>query len=875
MLRGNRLSGEVPSELASLPNLSLLRLAGNDFSGTLPPGLRDTADHDLDHDLLCLPGAGTDEDLLADCETLLAARDLLASDAVLDWRLSKPITTWQGVTVGEAAGGVRVVALDLTGIGLSGRIPSRLGELDQLVSLRLADNRLTGSIPPELGRLTRLRELLLGDNALSGAIPPELGELRSLRGLSLALNRLTGSIPEELGRLQNLRWLNLSSNHLSGRIPSALRRLEQLESVRLSHNDFADVVPADSGSDDVEPESASPALAGRHVPAAAAPDRTSTRTNPGLLADRAILLAVRDALAGTASLNWSDSTTLEQWEGVVLSGTPARVTALNLPERGLSGIVPPELGGLHRVAALRLHRNRLSGHIPPELGQLTELQVLALGSNALTGAIPPQIGDLEQLTVLHLRRNRLTGSIPRELAGLTNLRTLTLDFNALSGAVPRELAQLPNLEELQLAGNRLTGPIPPEPGALTNLSVMQLGGSEFADCIPRYLQGRADRELELDLLCDPSIGGGRDAIALMEMRDILAGSTSLNWSYAAPVSSWEGVTVSPMRSAGRGRRKGGTARETERVVGLDLSGMGLDGRLPPALGSLEKLIWLRLNDNHLSGPIPPELGQLADLREIGLESNTLTGPIPPQLGQLPNLSELWLGHNRLTGPIPPELGAFDTLKVLHLRGNAFTGCLPPLGKTADQFRTWPDGLPKCGAPPALEFSSLGDAIKHINASVDALTFQTIPDSAHNLYLQVGVQTGIFGLGALALLCISLIFNLRARAGADVTPMHCYAAACTIAVLVCETFDVHLLQTAFTVGCVTWILLGLGAGAVNHLSAYSAQAGGIPASGSRLADARSSGSYVAGQDCDATVAAAALLADRPSAVETEVANPAIA
>ena len=1031
-LNGNELSGDIPSELAMLANLSSLRLAGNDFTGAAPSALRHVAAHDLDRDRHCRRAAPrSNPGLVHDCAVLLTARDVLAGEATLGWSDEIPIEFWQGVTV--AGMPARVVELNLPSMALTGIVPPVLSELDRLAVLRLGRNRLTGAIPPGLGSLAELQELLLGDNALTGAIPPKLGDLESLtllhlydnqltgpippelgnlhrlRGLSLASNRLTGSIPAELGRLQNLRWLNLWSNRLSGRIPSALRRLENLESVRLSHNDFIGAAPGDFGRDDADPEPASPVLAGRHDPGPSGP--TSPRTNPDLRADHAILLAARDTMAGAASLNWDDSTPLEYWEGVVLDGAPARVTGLTLREKGLSGRIPPALSELDRLAVLRLHRNRLTGAIPPELGRLTHLRELVLGSNALSGPIPPPLGDLEQLALLHLRRNRLTGPVPRELAGLTNLRILALDFNALSGPVPRELAKLPNLEELRLAGNRvdippelaildqppapspddssaapttarrigpdlfcpppgvdgdlaaqadnlvgdctallaaeelldgggalnwsratpvnawqgvavggepprvfaldlsragltgaippelgqlqslvwlhlsdnaltgpipselgrlsnlrvlalddnalsgaipselgslanleemslranrLTGPIPPELEALTRFSALRLGGNQFSGCIPWELQDMADRELKLDLLCDPSMGSGRglreDAIALMEMRNVLAGSARLNWSYASPISAWEGVTVSPVRPAGRGARGGAAAQETKRVVGLDLSGMGLDGRLPAALAELDQLIWLRLNDNRLTGPIPPELGQIANLRELGLEANALTGPIPPQLGQIANLSELWLGDNRLSGAIPPELASLDALSVLHLRGNELTGCLPPLGQSSGQPRARPDGLPGCGAAPDPGFASLGDVVKRINAAVDPLTFETIPASAHNLYLQVGVQTGVFGLGALMLLCASLIFNLRARSGAQVTPLHCYAAACTIAVLICETFDVYLLQNAFAVGCIAWILIGLGAGVVNHLPVRSAQAGDEPAGG---------------------------------------------
>ena len=340
-LNDNELSGDIPSELAMLSNLSSLRLAGNEFSGTALTALRDVAAHDLDRDLRCRHAAPrSNPGLVHDCAVLLISRDVLAGEATLGWRDEIPIEFWEGVMLDGAP--ARVTGLNLPEKGLSGRIPPALSELDQLAVLRIHRNRFTGDIPPELGKL------------------------RSLRGLSLASNRLTGPIPVEMGRLANLKWLNLQFNRLSGSILPTLRRLEKLESIKLSHNDFVDAAPEDSRRDDVDPESAAPALTGRHDPDLSSP--TSLQSNPGLLADRAILLSARDVLAGAASLNWDDSTPLEYWEGVVLDGAPARVTGLTLREKGLSGRIPPALSELDRLAVLRLHRNRLTGAIPPELG---------------------------------------------------------------------------------------------------------------------------------------------------------------------------------------------------------------------------------------------------------------------------------------------------------------------------------------------------------------------------------------------------------------------------------------------------------------------------------------------------------------------------
>ena len=68
--------------------------------------------------------------------------------------------------------------------------------------------------------------------------------------------------------------------------------------------------------------------------------------NPGLVSDCETLISARDILAGGATLDWSVETPMADWEGVILDGTPPRVTELYLRNRGLTGSVPAELGSL-------------------------------------------------------------------------------------------------------------------------------------------------------------------------------------------------------------------------------------------------------------------------------------------------------------------------------------------------------------------------------------------------------------------------------------------------------------------------------------------------------------------------------------------------
>ena len=149
------------------------------------------------------------------------------------------------------------------------------------------------------------------------------------------------------------------------------------------------------------------------------------------------------------------------------------------------------------------------------------------------------------------------------------------------------------------------------------------------------------------------------------------------WGSGSALSSWRGVTISPVSG---------------RVIALDLYGQDLAGAVSPGLGRLTELVNLGLGDNALSGSIPAELGELTDLAVLNLSRNALSGSIPPELGQLANLVQLSLYENDLTGPIPPELGRLSNLADFEYYGNRFEGPWPSELSRFNPYLSDPLGL---------------------------------------------------------------------------------------------------------------------------------------------------------------------------------------
>ena len=213
----------------------------------------------------------------------------------------------------------------------------------------------------------------------------------------------------------------------------------------------------------------------------------SPADHSGLVRDCTTLLAVKDTLRGTVTLNWSENIAVSTWTGVTLTDSSDGVQFLRLSRLRLDGSIPSKLGDLTKLKRLNLEQNRLTGSIPGELGDLANLTRLNLGRNRLSGSIPGDLGDLSNLKTLRLSSNRLTGAIPAKLGGLASLTELSLNGNRLDGAIPSQLGSLTKLIEMRLNDNGLTGAIPSQLGSLTRLTRLYLDDNDLSGCIPTEL----------------------------------------------------------------------------------------------------------------------------------------------------------------------------------------------------------------------------------------------------------------------------------------------------------------------------------------------------------------------------------------------------
>ena len=121
---------------------------------------------------------------------------------------------------------------------------------------------------------------------------------------------------------------------------------------------------------------------------------TNPDANSELVADCEALLGLRDTIRGTATLDWTGSRAMSDWMGVTVSGTPQRVTSLNLADLGLNGVLSGLLGELTGLTTLDLSGNDLTGMLPSKLALLTNLTNVSIAGTDFEGCAPPVLGDV-------------------------------------------------------------------------------------------------------------------------------------------------------------------------------------------------------------------------------------------------------------------------------------------------------------------------------------------------------------------------------------------------------------------------------------------------------------------------------------------------
>ena len=342
ILSSNLLTGEVPSDLASLPSLNL-QLEGNQITNFSPAicenkdWMNGTVGLYGCNAFLCPPGStspvGRTTNASTVCENCTQAsqapyfgsvtceappnnRDILmnlyyatSGDNWIRndfWGSSTTVCDWYGIACVNGD----VVEINLRGNNLVGLPGTDLFHLKELKILWLYSNPITISFE-NIGSARKLQDLRLDATHLHSL--HGIGAASSLVSLDIRFTAAKGPFPSEIFQLTNLRTLSMSGNAFAGTLPNSFSSLRFLVSLRLDSNDLTGRLPAFD-------------------------DMNFLRS----------LDLSRNSLTGSMSRNFFDKVASSEY------------VFINLAQNQISGVIPEELDRF-KDATLYLTDNRILG----------------------------------------------------------------------------------------------------------------------------------------------------------------------------------------------------------------------------------------------------------------------------------------------------------------------------------------------------------------------------------------------------------------------------------------------------------------------------------------------------------------------------------
>ncbi|KAL5726964.1 hypothetical protein ACHQM5_000205 [Ranunculus cassubicifolius] len=519
--------------------------------------------------------------------------------------------------------------LHLNGIGLTGPIPSSLGNLSSLEVVSLGKNQFSGTIPTSLSTLFALRELLVDSNELSGTIPSWIGGLPLLSVIDFSLNNLSGPIPTSLGNLTTLGRLDLSKNQVIGPIPESLGHLPMLSELILGTNQLSGHFPMSLGS----------------------------------LSNLRILDLELNQLSGPILL------LLERWPNL---------TTLYLSRNRFNGSVPETLGHLSNLVKLDLSFNSFTGIVSEvHFSKLSKLKSLVLTSTPLSVKIPFGWVPPFQLTVIRFDSCYVGPRFPDWIRTQTRPFCIVMADSGISDSIPNWFYNIPpSLIWIDLSENQLTGRVPNFVVSSSSLPVyLFLSSNRFTGTFPSSLSNLAFLELSNNSI----VGRIPQNIGDM-LPDLLFLGLSNNHFHGNIPKSLCNMQELSFLSLANNSLSGSLPQcwgNFERLSVVDLTSNSLSGTIPSSICQPQNLRALHLRNNSFSGELSSGLQHCSNLTILDIGENKISGEVPTWIGKsLPSLQILRLRSNKFNGSISYNLCHLKELRILDVALNNISGSIP-------------------------------------------------------------------------------------------------------------------------------------------------------------------------------------------------------
>ncbi|KAF3604602.1 hypothetical protein F2Q69_00038774 [Brassica cretica] len=656
-ISNNKIKGQMPGWLWTLPNLTYLDLSNNTFTGNIPSFICD-----------------------------------LRGLSILD--LSN--NNFSGV-IPPCMENLYLKVLSLRQNRLHGGLPENICQFS--TTLDVGHNKLTGKLPKSLINSSFLEVLNVESNIINDTFPFWLSSLPQLKILVLRSNAFHGPVHQT--SFPELQIIDISHNHFNGSLSSDyFVKWSAMSSLGDNYDQRFDKYMGGSYYHD------SMVLMNK--------ENVFSEFIPSSIVDLSHLTFLdlsRNHFSGQIPFaigNLSHLTNLDLGSNQILGQIPtwignlSHLTNLDLGSNQISGQIPSSIGNLYNLAYLDLSWNNIVGEIPSSFGNLNQLTTLYASLNRLNGSLPIALLNLTELSYLELYYNQFTGTIPHNITSLSKLTNFVASFNAFTGTLPSSLLTLPSMDSVDLFDNQLNGNL--ELGNISSpskLQVLNVGRNNLRGPIPATLskftnlvrlrlshyntQGPIDFSIfsHLKRLEDLDLSD-LNTTTTIDLNDFLSyfkrlGVLDLSGNH---VSVTNKSTISDPSSlyqlylSGCGITEFPEFARSQNMSRLDISNNKIKGQVPGWLVKLQNMEWLDISNNKIKGQVPGWLWTtLPNLTYLDLSNNNFTGFEKPTTVLVSRLN--WFAsNNNFTGKIPSFICYLRSVYSLDLSNNNFSGLIP-------------------------------------------------------------------------------------------------------------------------------------------------------------------------------------------------------